>query len=125
MGTAVTADGLRRHPVDVEWLAAVADASGDPMIVLDEQGTLQYANPITAATLGVDVAEWLGRDAMTLFHPDDLELALASLDAMVDRTSGVGDAVDLRVRADDGSFRSMEMVGLSESTLLGVLSVIA
>ena len=103
------------HPLppatDLGWLAAVVDASADPLVLVDETGKLRYANPASERALLWAVEEWIGRDAFELVHPDDLCLARDKLVSMKSVEGRVGHPVDLRFRAGDGTYRSMEVVG--------------
>ena len=113
--------GSTRRADDTAWLAAVTAASADPMVVLDADGVLLYANGAIEQALGVVAEEWVGEDAFGFVHPDDLELAAESLAVMIETTDRPGNALDLRLRRGDGSYRTMEMIGtnLLDDPLVG------
>ena len=55
----------------------------DPVLVIDLQGALRYANESAAETLGWDPVELLGTSVLELLHPDDLNLARSALQTVV------------------------------------------
>ena len=74
--------GAAPRPVDDRWLALLVEASADVVAVLDESAVLLYANPAAETLFGYDLDERRGESVVDLLHPDDLELALSSLDSM-------------------------------------------
>ncbi len=76
--------------------APSVDSLADPVVVVDLDGVLRYANDTAAEVLGWDVVELLGGSVLELVHPDDLNLAIAALDTVV--TKSVGDLIALRLR---------------------------
>jgi diguanylate cyclase (GGDEF)-like protein/PAS domain S-box-containing protein len=102
--------GVAPRPVDDRWLALLVEASADVVAVLDENGVLLYANPAAQALFGYDLDAWRGRSVLDLVHPDDLALALGSLESMLIRTDRPGDPIEVRVRTETGAWRHVELV---------------
>jgi PAS domain S-box-containing protein len=92
-----SADSTRVAPVSTGAPAMVVTLDGlaDPVIAISTDGLLRYANDTAALVLGWDRTELLGSSVLELVHPDDLNLALASLRTIRDKR--VGDLVSLRV----------------------------
>ncbi len=82
---------------------------GDPVIVIEPNGVLRFANPASEETLGWDRDEFVGRSVLDLVHPDDLALAAASLGTIV--TKQVGDLIPIRVRTSRGTWIYLEIRG--------------
>ena len=102
--------GAAPRPVDDRWLALLVEASADVVAVIDENGVLLYANPAAQALFGYDLDAWRGRSVLDLVHPDDLALALGSLESMLIRTDRPGDPIEVRVRTETGAWRQVELV---------------
>jgi diguanylate cyclase (GGDEF)-like protein/PAS domain S-box-containing protein len=94
----------------------------DPVFVIDAAGTLVFASEAVPKALGWEIDEWLGRNALEVVHPDDLEMALVSLDSIGDKD--VGSPIDIRLQTSDGSWRYFEMVGanlLDDPEIAGIV----
>ncbi|MBP0018514.1 MAG: PAS domain S-box protein [Cyanobacteria bacterium SBLK] len=77
--------------------------STDMLGIGDFDGYFRRVNPAWETTLGYRAAELAGRHSMELVHPDDLEVALATLAKL-----GEGDSVvnlEIRYRCKDGSYK--------------------
>lgn len=88
-------------------LAALLDGSHDVVVVVDDHGTLWYANGSVRRALGYEPEEMVGRNVADYIHPDDLAMA-------ADRLTTLHDGVEtpitvLRLRASDGTFRWWEI----------------
>jgi len=87
---------------------AVLESSQDLIVTLDLGGRITYASP-SWQRLGHRTDDLLGRHALDLVHPDDLEGAGAAL-AIV--TTGESlEAIPLRVRRADGTYADVEAAG--------------
>lgn len=86
-----------------------ADRLGDPVLAVDPDGVLRYANDTAAEVLGWDPVDLLGSPVLDLVHPDDLVLARAALSTVV--TKPVGDLITLRIRTGHGTWRYLEFRG--------------
>ena len=101
--------------------AGTYDALPDPVVVVDEQMRLVEANTAAARFFGVDVEEWIGRVPLELIHREDLAIVLSSFEEVQKKRTGT--PVELRVRAGDGSWRLVELIGASTRTDSGLLVV--
>ncbi len=110
----------RRHgpPRRPDADARPYDAIPDPVIVLDDQMRLVDANVAAARFFGVDVDEWVGRVPLELIHREDVALVLSSFEEVQKKETGT--PVELRVRAGDGSWRLVELIGASTRTDSGL-----
>ena len=102
-------DGSRHTGDPADVTTPDIDALGDPVIVIRTDGTLHHANRASEETLGWDREEFVGRSVLDLVHPDDLALALASMQTIVDKE--VGDLIPLRVRTSRGTWVYLEVRG--------------
>ena len=94
--------GAEPRPVDDRWLALLVEASADVVAVLDDSAVLLYANPAAETLFGYDLDARRGQSVVDLLHPDDLGLALGSLDSMLTRTDRPGEPIEVRVRTERG-----------------------
>jgi PAS domain S-box-containing protein len=62
-----------------EQLRAVADTMLEVVVLLDEQGRVQYANRAIRPVLGYELREVVGRPAAALAHPEDAPLLMSFL----------------------------------------------
>ncbi len=76
------------------WRALVEHAV-EGIVVLDREARVTYASPSAARLAGVAASDWVGRSALELIHPADLD-AVATSFANTTRTPG--EAVPLRFR---------------------------
>jgi diguanylate cyclase (GGDEF)-like protein/PAS domain S-box-containing protein len=95
------------------WL----DGLPDPLVAIDAQGRLEWANRAASALFGQPVSAYRGRSVLDLIHPDDLHFALMSLDSL--QTKDVGSLIEIRVQAP-GGWRLVEAVG---SNCMGVAGI--
>ena len=86
---------------------ALIEHSADAIALFAPDGTITYASPATTAVLGYVPAEFEGRNALELIHPDDLARIrpdlLAGLQGPAPKI-----ALEARVRRKDGSWRLCE-----------------
>ena len=104
------------------------DGLADPVVAIDPDGVLQYANDTAAEVLGWDAAELLGTSVLELIHPDDLNLAAGALQTIV--TKSVGDLICLRLRTGRGTWRSLELHGtlradVADDPFAGLIVIVA
>ncbi len=104
-----SADSNRGDLPHVGTSAPSVDGLADPVVVVDVDGVLHYANDTAAEVLGWDAVELLGSSVLELVHPDDLNLAVAALHTVV--TKSVGDLIALRLRTGHGTWRYLELRG--------------
>ncbi len=89
--------------------APSVDHLADPVFAVDPTGVLRYANDSAADTLGWDATELLDTDMLDLVHPDDVSLAKAALQTVVEKA--FGELLTLRVRTGRGTWRYLEFRG--------------
>ncbi|MFQ5557807.1 MAG: PAS domain-containing protein, partial [Acidimicrobiales bacterium] len=82
----------------------------DAVIVLDETAVLRYANPAAESLFGWSAPDRIGSSALESVHPDDVEMALASLTTVFGKD--VGTPLELRVMTATG-WRLVELIGSS------------
>ena len=88
---------------------ALVQRSSDLVVVLDAQAHLTYVSPAVVGLLGHDPDLLIGRDALSLVHPDDRPDVRARL---VAATGGAEvSPTELRLRHADGHFVYAEGVG--------------
>jgi diguanylate cyclase (GGDEF)-like protein/PAS domain S-box-containing protein len=112
---------LGTHALSVDGLA-------DPVVAIDPDGILHYANDTAAEVLGWDAVELLGASVLELVHPDDLNLAAAALQTIV--TKSVGDLIALRLRTGRGTWRYLELHGtlhadVADDPFAGLIVIVA
>jgi PAS domain S-box-containing protein len=88
-------------------LHALLEHSSDAIALLTSEGIVTYASPSTQRVTGYTAEELVGRNSLTLLHPDDLVDVRQQLTALLDRP---GDCITLegRLRHADGTWRWME-----------------
>ncbi|HEV3267620.1 MAG TPA: EAL domain-containing protein [Acidimicrobiales bacterium] len=90
-------------------LKAVGQNSLDLLLVIDEQGKVTYANPISLTTFGISLEEGLGTDAFTYLHPDDVERVFTRFLELIQTPKGsIRDTV--RTIAANGEIFEFELV---------------
>ena len=92
-----------------QWLALIAMATADAIVVLDADAVLRWANPAAEQLFGYRLEDRLGRDLLELVHPDDLDLVVRSLAEMTN-IEVPGAPLELRVRDADGRWVHVEVV---------------
>jgi diguanylate cyclase (GGDEF)-like protein/PAS domain S-box-containing protein len=108
---------------DERGLAVLVEGMADAVAVVDAEGVLHYLNPAAEQLFGYSLAERRDQPVFDLVHPDDLELAAAAL-AATTVEDDPGSAVEVRVRAGDGEWLHVEVIGtnlLEDERLRGVI----
>jgi diguanylate cyclase (GGDEF)-like protein/PAS domain S-box-containing protein len=90
------------------WLEHLALELPDAVVVADADGNLVWGNPAAERTFGLANAEIVGRSGLEFLHPEDIELAAASLESVRDKT--VGSPIELRVKTPTG-WKLVELIG--------------
>ena len=88
---------------------ALIENGWDAFTLADAQGTILYASPSTQRVLGYTSEEFVGVNAFSLFHPDDMALARAKLIEVMQAPGNVV-VVQVRTRHKDGAWRWIEGV---------------
>jgi len=108
MSSADSSRGATRRD-DARATSLSVDGLADPVLVIDSVGTLRYANDTAADVLGWDATELLGTSVLELIHPDDVNLAMLSLETVT--AKDFGDLITLRARTGFGTWRYLEVRG--------------
>lgn len=85
------------------------DRLGDPVIAVDDAGVIRFANATVSTTLQWSVDEIIGRNVLDVIHEDDLNLAVASLATVGDKTAG--ELITVRVATGTGDWKALEVRG--------------
>jgi diguanylate cyclase (GGDEF)-like protein/PAS domain S-box-containing protein len=80
----------------------------DIVLVLDCAGNVLWGNTRAEQTFGYTLAEYIGRSALDLLHPDDLELVLRSLASI--QAKELGTTLEVRAKSASG-WRLFELIG--------------
>jgi two-component system, cell cycle sensor histidine kinase and response regulator CckA len=113
-----------RRPKQASHLAtALVEHSSDAITLLDETGTVLYANPSAAAMLGTPREEMLGSNVFRSVHEDDLPTFRANFEKRLARP-GVPIGNSFRARHRDGTWRNIESVGVNRLHDAGVNGII-
>ena len=85
------------------------DGLPDPVIAIDADGALRYANERAVSVLGWTHEEFVGRPVFDVIHPDDLNIAISSLSTVTQKDTG--DLIMVRVRSGTGVWIALEVRG--------------
>lgn len=99
------------------------EKSSGAIALLDRNGMVLYASPSTTRVLGYTSEELVGRSALQLIHPDDLEQANHALAAVVEEP-GKSLTLEYRVRHKDNAWRWVEVTGtnlLADSSVRAIV----
>lgn len=80
----------------------------DPVLVIDEETRLRYANPAAERLFGWTAEEQIGTEMLSLVHPDDLELM--TFEARHRAENDIGTPIEVRLMTATG-WRLIEAVG--------------
>jgi diguanylate cyclase (GGDEF)-like protein/PAS domain S-box-containing protein len=90
-------------------LEEVGENSLDLLLVVDQAGSVKYANPASLTTFGISREESVGTDAFKYLHPDDLERVFTLfLDLLETPRGSVRETV--RTISANGEVRELELV---------------
>jgi diguanylate cyclase (GGDEF)-like protein/PAS domain S-box-containing protein len=107
---------------EARWRSLVMNAS-DLILVLSEDGTVEYATPAMERLFGYPEESTSGMQVLDLVHPDDLAFVAERLRDSIERP-GAGEHIELRVLRADGAVRWVESIGtnlLDEPTVGGIV----
>ena len=119
--------GTISEPVDrrdrVAVIADLVELHNDMVVVLDEVGTIRWANQATERALGHERASKVGTPVVDLVHPDDATRAAEGLVHAVTATGPLA-PMHVRVRRVDDSWCDVEVTStnmLDEPTIRGIV----
>ncbi|MFN7150339.1 MAG: PAS domain S-box protein, partial [Microthrixaceae bacterium] len=107
-------DAHERRRRDLAKADAIHSHSSDVVVVVDASGRFCYVGPSAPTVLGHDPSSLVDTSALALIHPDDHELALEALTNTAGRP-GPAAPLGLRIRAGDGSWRSVEVAATNRA----------
>ncbi|MFK8025735.1 MAG: putative bifunctional diguanylate cyclase/phosphodiesterase [Ilumatobacter sp.] len=90
-------------------MTPLLDELPDPVFAIGLDGTLRYVNQQVVDVLGWERDEVVGQPVLDLVHPDDLNIALASIATVGDKP--IGDIITLRIRTGCGAWHQLELRG--------------
>ena len=97
------------NPMTIDPAALMA-ASPDPVIVIDDHGQVLYVNQAMEDLVGV-AEDYLGADTLSFIHPDDVMLAVTSLESVQQRNGLPGTPIEIRIQDNRGGWHWLEIVG--------------
>jgi len=86
---------------------ALVENAPDAITLLGADGTVIYDSPAAPGLLGYEAAEFIGRNALALVHPDDLPYVNSILEHVVQEPSTQSSCL-LRLQHKNGSWRWIE-----------------
>ena len=92
-----------------EYFRALIDRSSDAICVLNGDGTLRYAGPSIQRLLGYKPEEHIGDNLLEYLHPDDAPGVIVAFAQLLENP-GSTMTIEVRVRHEDGSWRTMEAI---------------
>ncbi len=90
--------------MNTETLRTLLDFSQDKIVVIDSEGTYQYANAATERILGYDRETFVGTNTFEYIHEDDRKTVRDVLERLVESDAELTETVTFRHRAADGSW---------------------
>ncbi len=93
-----------------ERFRALIENSSDVITILEGDGTIKYASPSIERQLGYKPEELTGRKVFEFLHQDSLKIAVDALTPGVP-PEAIGPMVVLRIRHQNGSWRTVEVIG--------------
>ena len=101
----------RTHDRDRMWRL-----SRDMMLVARIDGTVTAVNPASTALLGWSEEDLLGRDVMTLVHPDDVAPARAAMEGLASGRTVL--SFEVRCRHKDSGYRWLTWTAVPDDGLI-------
>jgi len=90
------------------YFRSLIENGTEVITILDPDGTVRYESPTLERVLGYTPEELVGRNAFDFIHPDDREHAQSALQRRLE-IPGMGPALEVRFRHQDGSWRWLEV----------------
>jgi PAS domain S-box-containing protein len=90
----------------------------DLITVVDRQAIVRYLSPSVRRVLGYDPDQLLGRSALELVHPEDVQVVLEGLDRAIQQPDLPPITVGFRLRDPQGNWHRFEAVGRFAPDLL-------
>src|SRR5688500_14225904 len=113
-----------RQPKKASQLAtALIEHSSDAIALVDEAGTVLYANPATGRMLGVPTDEIISANVFRWVHDDDMPTFRANFSKRLVKP-GVPLKNEFRLRHKDGTWRRIESTGVNRLDDPGIRGII-
>jgi two-component system cell cycle sensor histidine kinase/response regulator CckA len=113
-----------RRPRKASQLAtALIEHSSDAIALIDEAGTVLYANPAAARMLGLPILEIVNANVFRWVHDDDMLTFRANFGKQLEKP-GVPLTNAFRLKYKDGTWRHIESVGvnrLDDPSIRGII----
>jgi two-component system, cell cycle sensor histidine kinase and response regulator CckA len=102
-----------RPPKKASHLAtALIEHSSDAIALVDEEGTVLYANPATATMVGLSITEIIGSNVFQWVHEEDVPFFQTNFNQRLEQP-GVPVRNSFRLRHSDGTWRFIESIGVN------------
>jgi diguanylate cyclase (GGDEF)-like protein/PAS domain S-box-containing protein len=85
--------------------------SSDIVVILNREGTITYVNPAVERILGLKVEERIGASGFERVHPDDMKFLADAFNTLARDINTPILQSEMRLRHQDGSWRTFEAVG--------------
>lgn len=95
-----------------EYFRLLLENASDLITVVSTTGTIRYQSPSGQKALGFKAEEMVGSNLFDYIHKDDVQVARAAFEEMMNRTDKQS-PVEYRFKHRDGSWRLLESVGQS------------
>ena len=113
-----------RRPRKASQLAtALIEHGSDAIALVDEAGTVLYANPATARMLGLPIADIINANVFRWVHDDDVLAFRVNFGKRLEKP-GVPLKNAFRLRHADGTWRHIESVGVNRLDDPGIRGII-
>ena len=113
----------RRSRKASQLATALIEHSSEGIALVDETGTILYANPATAHMLGLPISEIINENLFRWVHVDDVLLCKATFAERLEKR-GVPVKTAFRLRYTDGTWRYIESVAvnrLDDPSIRGII----
>lgn len=94
------------------FFKTIIERSSDSITVLDENGVVAYQSESIKRVIGYEPEEYIGMNAFSMIHPDDLE-ALMNIYMETLNEPGVAKTFEYRYQHKNGEWRDIETVGVN------------
>ena len=95
-----------------EHFRALVEQALDFVVVINRDGTVRYESPAVARMLGYTPEERVGRNGFEHIHPDDVPRVMQTFVRAI-QLPGATVSLEFRGRHKDGSWRTLEAVGIN------------
>lgn len=96
----------------------------DIVHIISVEGAIMYVTPSVESILGYKPEEFIGTDARSYLHPDDIEWATQKLQGLLESPGNSTGIFEQRIRHKDGKYLTMEVVAvnmLADSQIGGIV----